>query len=54
MTLKEEAMEFDGTEVHKERWNEAEKLVKTEPELFSLGPARGPGREWRRLSYHGE
>lgn len=36
----------DGYEVHVEDWDLAEELVKRG--LITLGPARGPDKNWRR------
>lgn len=52
--LREAAVWYDGMEVHKDNWPEAEEIVKSSPDMFSFdGPARGPDRAWKRLEYLG-
>lgn len=46
------AIDYDGVEVPRPAWPFCEDIEKEEPALFTLGPARGPGGDWRRLEYH--
>lgn len=46
------AMDFDGCEVPRDHWHIAEQIVKDDPDHFSLGGARGPNGDWRRLEYY--
>lgn len=53
-TLADAARSYDGVEVEREDWNIAEEVVKRWPEEFSLGSARGPNGNWKRLYLIGE
>lgn len=44
----ETSVSCGGMEVHRDDWPIAEKVVKYE-KGWTLGPARGPDKAWRRL-----
>lgn len=50
--MRQVAIDCDGCEVPRQFWDIAEELVKENPGMFALGPARGPNGDWKRLSYY--
>lgn len=49
--LRDAAIECDGYEVNREMWPTAARVIEMWPsENWSLGSARGPGKDWRRLA----
>lgn len=45
-TLYDDIVATDGREIERDEWPIAEELVAQG--MVTLGPARGPGRNWRR------
>lgn len=48
--LAAEAIKLGGIEVFEDQWPDAERLCMRDAR-FSLGGCRGPGRQWKRLSF---